>query len=782
MKLHLQRNAFNAGEFSPLLDGRTDIPKYNYGCRVMQNWFPRIYGIAQRRPGLLYSNTLAGSARLFEFNISAAEQFILALTSGEMRAYEDGVLDTATAIDTPYATADLFEVQMKQINNAAYFTHPDYPPQKLTRTINPSTGDNVWTWVSLADDANITSAGITVEDWIYPAMRGENISTTTVYSSATSGSGVTLTFSADVFVDTDDLDNYIGSHVEITHNRANASADCDLSGTNNSDSLFIVGDYTVTTYGTWTGTLAIEAKDVNGTWRELRVFEGTAAEPRNISYKATALRRAEFRLAFTYTSHSGNPKAVLEVEDTRSSALCEITAVASKTSCTVTVLQNDIYASGSGNATPYFRLGAWGLATGYPRAVSFHEQRLIFGGTTAQPATIWMSETNNFENFRYGAYDADAIAFTLAADEASAIQSIISHVALLIFTQTEEWALLTSEQTPITPANLYVRRQSRIGTAHKQPLMALDSILMLERGGRKIRQFQYGGTEGGVSEDLTVLAEHLMRSGVKQMKFQQSPDPIVWCITNDGELISMTVDQTQGVIGWCKHTTDGTFESVAVTYGDNGIADDVYFSVKRTINSSDVYYLEKLDSDWLTKLEDEDSENYVYVDCAKIITQSSSDVVTVGSYLVGEEVAGLADGVYFSGLTVDGSNQITLPSEATTIVVGLPFTSLLQPSKFEVALQDGTARDRNFRTEKVWVNVWKARGLEFADYNAATASTDWHTDTGNAIASAYTDIFTGLMEEQIDGESRENVDVTIRAKTAYPAAIRSVIFETEVSG
>ena len=41
----------NGGEYSPLIDARSDVEKYKSGCHKLENFFPRIYGVIERRPG-----------------------------------------------------------------------------------------------------------------------------------------------------------------------------------------------------------------------------------------------------------------------------------------------------------------------------------------------------------------------------------------------------------------------------------------------------------------------------------------------------------------------------------------------------------------------------------------------------------------------------------------------------------------------------------------------------------------------------------------------------------
>jgi hypothetical protein len=46
--------SFNAGELSPLMDARIDQSKYQSGCRTLENFYPLIYGGAERRPGTYF--------------------------------------------------------------------------------------------------------------------------------------------------------------------------------------------------------------------------------------------------------------------------------------------------------------------------------------------------------------------------------------------------------------------------------------------------------------------------------------------------------------------------------------------------------------------------------------------------------------------------------------------------------------------------------------------------------------------------------------------------------
>ena len=71
------RSTFNAGELSPLMDGRVDIAKYTNGCRRLENFIPAVQGPAVRRGGTRFVAEVKSSANRtwlvrFEFNVTQA--------------------------------------------------------------------------------------------------------------------------------------------------------------------------------------------------------------------------------------------------------------------------------------------------------------------------------------------------------------------------------------------------------------------------------------------------------------------------------------------------------------------------------------------------------------------------------------------------------------------------------------------------------------------------------------------------------------------------------------
>jgi hypothetical protein len=717
--------------------------------------------------------------RLFDFNVSATTRYILAFGDGYVRIYNDDgtpFIDQVNSpnnlplqLATPYLADDLFEVQIAQLGNLAYFAHPKYPPQKLERSFRAGFNANTFQWSRV--------------NWSFPAFRDTNNSGVTAAPSATSGSSINISFTADPFVETLQYNKYTGARIMLSQRRAASHVKQALGSTASSSAVNILGAYQVFTYGTFTGTLRVQAKDKAGAWTTLRSFEFTAETGgRQIVFSSATQEATDLRLDVTHTStpSGASPVAYLEAGDSRRVGYARISdGIGFNESLPVVDCAVQLPFDSTA-ATTEWAIEAWAEYAGWPRAVCFHEQRLWFGGTELQPNTIWASATGDYENFRRGAFDNDALAFTLAAQEGSAIQSLVSHSNLVIFTQSEEWTAATSQQTAITPSNIFVRRQSRFGSTHRQAFVAANNLLFLQRGARKLRQFSYGQGGEGVASDLTLLAEHITRSGIRQMAFQQQPDPIIWAVRNDGVLLSLTYEPDQSVIAWARHTSGtGLVESVAVIYGDEGDADQVWL----VVNRGGTRLIERFDPDHFAKLDEDNADELVYVDSAVLVSGSPSTTISGLSHLNGSTVAILADaGVEES--KVVSSGQVSIGTAASVRIAGIPYVSRLQPSKIEVGMGNGTAQGRRFVAKRATLNLWKTFGAQYADDPSATDS-KWFevlgrsTETNSGEAEP---LYTGMVDITNLGAHKTSIDFTLRQTLPLPCNILAVIPKIEVLG
>src|SRR4030095_5823357 len=105
--------------------------------------------------------------------------------------------------------------------------------------------------------------------------------------------------------------------------------------------------------------------------------------------------------------------------------------------------------------------------------------------------------------------------------------------------------------------------------------------------------------DSSVAPDLTVLAEHIFPIGktMEEMDFQQDDNPILWVVRSDGLLCALSCDRSNDVAGWHRHPLGGSgaVESVAVIPHPDGDREEVWLSVRRTIDGTEVRHIEYQD-------------------------------------------------------------------------------------------------------------------------------------------------------------------------------------------
>ncbi|SKA37793.1 hypothetical protein SAMN02745126_05958 [Enhydrobacter aerosaccus] len=147
--------SFAAGELSPFLHGRVDLAKFHVGCRTLVNFFVHPHGGASNRPGTRFVGAVDDSTirhRLIPFQfrtLPAGQSYALLFGNYTMQVVMNGgfVLDgtgTVYTVASPYAASDLPTLKFVQSADTMTLTHPNYPPQNLTRT-----GHANWTFTPL---------------------------------------------------------------------------------------------------------------------------------------------------------------------------------------------------------------------------------------------------------------------------------------------------------------------------------------------------------------------------------------------------------------------------------------------------------------------------------------------------------------------------------------------------------------------------------------------------------------------------------------------------------
>ena len=222
---------------------------------------------------------------------------------------------------------------------------------------------------------------------------------------------------------------------------------------------------------------------------------------------------------------------------------------------------------------------------GFPLLCEVYNQRLVFASTLEQPQTVWMSRTDDFNNFSTGDSDDAALALTMATSSQNPVCWMMaqSH-RLLPGTSEAEWVISAgSSQGSITNSNAQIEDHGHVGSAAIPALMATDKVLYIERGSGRCYEYGYSfETDGYRSKDLTVLAPHILRDhgGVKHGTMLRKPDTVAVFVLADGQLALCTYNTMHEVNAWHRWITNGHILA-ACAMPDGNRSDRLFLVVKR---------------------------------------------------------------------------------------------------------------------------------------------------------------------------------------------------------
>jgi len=237
---------FNGGIWSEVLKGRYDLGNYQSASRTCENFIPNRYGQVEKRSGTKHLGYAKEDDRvcvLHPFQYSVNTKFILEFGHEYIRFWSNDLLvphatgetwvsgdlynagdivenagtsylvlkkssatninntnvfkplpsDGTLEVETPYQEDELYELQIRAVNDVVYIVHPNHPVGKLIRFADDR-------WVYIVADLNLP--------FVDPDADPTEV---TITASDVTGS-ITLTASEDLFDD-----SYVGSTLRLQH-------------------------------------------------------------------------------------------------------------------------------------------------------------------------------------------------------------------------------------------------------------------------------------------------------------------------------------------------------------------------------------------------------------------------------------------------------------------------------------------------------------------------------------------------------------------------------------
>lgn len=145
MTVHILANNLTRGEISPRAYSRVDSELYSAAAERVSNFICYPEGGANRRPGTRFAGRAKNSTAVafLEFSyLSNGQAYIIEAGEYYFRFWASGGRLTSSGapveVVTPYAAADIPDLQYVQVGDVIYIAHQSYAPRALTRQSHTS--------------------------------------------------------------------------------------------------------------------------------------------------------------------------------------------------------------------------------------------------------------------------------------------------------------------------------------------------------------------------------------------------------------------------------------------------------------------------------------------------------------------------------------------------------------------------------------------------------------------------------------------------------------------
>lgn len=564
-KVRVPISSFQYGEISDSMLMRTDSAVYASSAQSLENMVVMSEGSVKKRPGLrhwydyglTYDADHPTQSHLFKFIFDDNEEYIISIEHEKVRCFRLETNGDVTLVDTitqdvdsntlPFDKDYLQQYTTAQLGDTMFVCHPLFAPRIITRTSLTNFTVSTYSFDQRADNK------VTYQP--YSKFQDHNV---TLDPSATTGTGITLTTSANYWDTTgtqtggDYLDStHVGTIVRYGKNEIEITS--------------------VQSATQATGDIVDELKIRLSVLNPLRTTEGSAVvEVTQLEHGYAGGESITISgAAATGGINSGNINGTFTVGDIIDENTYTYTAGGSASS---SVDGGGIVYVTTHAPTIDWDEQSWSAKRGYPAAVTFHQNRLVFGGTLAEPDSIWMSKIGSFFNFDVGeAKDNESISLTVATGDVNEIRYLVSNRDLQVFGASGELYIPTFQNQPITPTNVQIRKQTPYGTEHVQPASIDGATIFVQKNGRIVREYLYTDNEQAyTASPISTLASHLINQpkslAVAHSGFELADSYAFLTLSNgDGALFSS--NRAERKASWTKVTVDGKFSSTVSVHG-----------------------------------------------------------------------------------------------------------------------------------------------------------------------------------------------------------------------
>jgi len=237
----------------------------------------------------------------------------------------------------------------------------------------------------------------------------------------------------------------------------------------------------------------------------------------------------------------------------------------------------------------------------YPSCITFHEQRLVFSGTTNNPDTIYFSQTDDKYNFTVveagssNASDQDPFQIKIYSDQLNTVNNLSSDQVLYVGTTGGVYRVKSSSNNAaLSYKDHDIKKHTTYGVDAKQSVSAGDTIFFLQMYKRKLRSIKFDlESDKYMSQNIIIKAQNLTDNAtIEQIAVTDDPHSMIICVLSNGQALTFHYEPSEKIAAWAKITTNGEIKSIAKINTESH--EEVYFIVKREVDGVDKRYIEKM--------------------------------------------------------------------------------------------------------------------------------------------------------------------------------------------
>lgn len=653
-------------------------------------------GLTQGDDGLINETALGTGTHSLAFTPGAAAVWIRFQASGAQQSILASCVVEAAGVmqlPAPWALADLPNLRSAQSADVIYIGCSGYQQRQIERRATDS-----WSIVLYQPTTG--------------PFRVINVTNVTITPSAINGD-ITLTANKPLF-----NPGHVGALLRLLSIGQLVQANLAAADTY-TNPVLVTGVGTqralqLNTSGVFSGTLSLQySVGAPGTWIDQNP---ALAFPLNFSYvDGLDNQTIYYRIGIKPGNYvSGTAAVSLSIPTGSITGIARVTGFVSNLVVNAAVLVD----LGNITATTNWYEGAWSAFRGFPSTVRLWQGRLWWFGTS-----IFGSVSDDYSNFDDTVIgDSAPIIGQLDSGPVDNIYWAISLQQLVVGTASAEIsARSTYLGDPITPTNFNILTGSTQGSAFVDALQVDRSGIFVQVGGSRVFSLDLDiYTYSYKSQELTLMTPDFNIAGITMIAIQNKPDRRLHCVRRDGSVGVMVYDPTENVNCWLAVQLGGNgfVEDISILPGSGITEDQVYYTVRRTINGNTVRYHEK----WALE---QDCTGLPVAKCVDAYVLYAGVPATtlagIAAHLVGKTVSvwgwntanpyvdgnGNKPGVDLGTYVVDGAggiNNLALNGVAfpvTNAVVGLPYTAQWQSMKQAFAAAMGTPLNQSKRISRL---------------------------------------------------------------------------------